>query len=94
MVVAKQSRIRELTSDEIHLVSGGDRKNSYAFQGGAMGGMAGSIFGAAWTGSSIGASRFGFIGAAIGFSAGLGGVLELLCTIMLGHVRSDDAYRS
>ncbi len=72
MVVTKQSRIRELTSEEIHLVSGGDLTDSYAFQGGAMGGMAGSIFGSAWTGSTIGASRFGLIGAAIGFSAGLG----------------------
>ncbi len=72
MVVAKQSRIRELTSDEIHLVSGGDLMDSYAFQGGAMGGMAGSIFGSAWTGSTIGASRFGLIGAALGFSFGLG----------------------
>ena len=72
MVVAKQSRIRELTSNEIHLVSGGDRMDSYAFEGGAMGGMAGSIFGAAWTGSTIGASRYGLIGAALGFSFGLG----------------------
>ena len=72
MVVAKQSRIRELNSNEIHLVSGGALMDSYAFQGGAMGGMAGSIFGSAFTGSAIGASRFGFIGAAIGFSAGLG----------------------
>ena len=72
MVVAKKSRIRELTSDEIQLVSGGGLLDSYAFEGGAMGGMAGSIFGSAWTGSSIGASRFGLIGAAIGFSAGLG----------------------
>jgi hypothetical protein len=72
MVVAKQSRIRELTSNEIHLVSGGDLTDSYAFQGGAMGGMAGSIFGSAWTGSTLGASRFGLIGAAIGFSFGLG----------------------
>ena len=72
MVGAKQSGIRELTSNEIHLVSGGDWKDSYAFQGGAMGGMASSIFGSAWTGSAIGASRFGLIGAAIGFSFGLG----------------------
>ncbi len=72
MVVAKQSRIRELTSNEIHLVSGGDLLDSYAFQGGAMGGMAGSIFGSAWTGSAMGASRFGLIGAALGFSFGLG----------------------
>ncbi len=72
MVVAKQSRIRELTSDEIDLVSGGDLTDSYAFQGGAMGAMACSIFGSAWTGSSIGASRFGLIGAALGFSFGLG----------------------
>jgi hypothetical protein len=72
MVVAKQSGIRELTSNEIHLVSGGDLTDSYAFQGGAMGGMAGSIFGSAWTGTSMGASRFGLIGAALGFSAGLG----------------------
>ncbi len=72
MVVTKQSRIRELTSDEIHLVSGGDLMDSYAFQGGAMGGMAGSIFGSAWTGTSMGASRFGLIGAALGFSFGLG----------------------
>ncbi len=72
MVGAKQSRIRELTSNEIHLVSGGKLMDSYAFQGGAMGAMAGSIFGSAWTGSSIGASRFGLIGAALGFSFGLG----------------------
>jgi hypothetical protein len=72
MVVAKQSGIRELTSNEIHMVSGGDLTDSYAFQGGAMGGMAGSIFGSAWTGTSMGASRFGLIGAALGFSAGLG----------------------
>ncbi len=72
MVVAKQNRIRELTSNEIHLVSGGDLLDSYAFQGGAMGGMAGSIFGSAWTGSTMGASRFGLIGAALGFSFGLG----------------------
>lgn len=72
MVVTKQSRIRELTSNEIHLVSGGDLMDSYAFQGGAMGGMAGSIFGSAWTGSTMGASRFGLIGAALGFSFGLG----------------------
>ncbi len=72
MVLAKQSGIRELTSDEIHLVSGGDLMDSYAFQGGAMGGMAGSIFGSAFTGSSMGASRFGLIGAALGFSFGLG----------------------
>ena len=72
MVVAKQSRIRELTSNEFHLVSGGDRMDSYAFEGGAMGGMAGSIFGAAFTGSSMGASRFGLIGAALGFSFGMG----------------------
>jgi hypothetical protein len=72
MVHAKQSGIRELTPDEIHMVSGGDLMDSYAFRGGAVGGMAGSIFGSAFTGSAIGASRFGLIGAAIGFSAGLG----------------------
>jgi hypothetical protein len=72
MVIAKRSGIRELTPDEIHLVSGGGLMDSYAFQGGAMGDMAGSIFGSAFTGCSIGASRFGLIGAAIGFSAGLG----------------------
>ena len=72
MVLAKQSGIRELTPDEIHLVSGGRLTDSYAFQGGAMGGIAGSIFGSAFTGSSIGASRFGLIGAALGFSFGLG----------------------
>ena len=72
MVVAKQSRIRELTSNEIHLVSGGDLMDSYAFEGGAMGGIAGSIFGSAFTGSAMGASRFGLIGAALGFSFGLG----------------------
>ncbi len=72
MVVAKQSGIRELTSNEIHLVSGGDLTDSYAFEGGALGGMAGSIVGSAFTGSSMGASRFGLIGAALGFSFGLG----------------------
>lgn len=72
MVIAKQSGIRELTPDEIHLVSGGDFMDSYAFRGGAVGGLVGSILGSAFTGSSIGASRLGFIGAAIGFSAGLG----------------------
>jgi hypothetical protein len=49
MVIAKHSGIRELTPDEIHLVSGGGLMDSYAFQGGAMGGMAGSIFGSAVT---------------------------------------------
>ncbi len=72
MVVSNESGIRELTSDEIHLVSGGLVRESYAFRGGAAGGMAGSIFGAAFTGSSLGATRYGLIGAALGFSFGLG----------------------
>jgi hypothetical protein len=72
MVLTKQSGIRELTPDEIHLVSGGDLMDSYAFEGGAVGGMLGSIIGSAFTGSSMGASRFGLVGAALGFSFGLG----------------------
>ena len=66
------SGIRQLTSGEIGLVSGGDLMDSHAFRGGAVGGMLGSIFGSAFTGSSIGASRGGLIGAALGFSFGLG----------------------
>ena len=72
MVISEESGIRELTSDEIHLVGGGSVTDSYAIRGGAAGGMLGSIFGAGFTGSSIGASRFGLIGAALGFSFGFG----------------------
>ena len=72
MVLNKQSGIRELTLDEIHLVSGGGALDSYAFQGGAAGGMAGSVFGAAFTGTVGGATSYGIIGAALGFSFGLG----------------------
>ena len=72
MVLSKHSGIRELTPDEINLVSGGNVMDSYAFRGGAAGGMMGSIFGAAFTGSAAGASGYGMIGAALGFSFGLG----------------------
>ena len=72
MVIGKQNGFRELTPDEIHQVSGGLLRDSYAFQGGAAGGLLGSVFGAGLTGSSAGASSYGLIGAALGFSFGLG----------------------
>ena len=72
MVENKEIGFRELTCEEIQLVSGGDWMDSPAFRGGAVGGMLGSILGAGLTGSSAGASSYGLIGAALGFSAGLG----------------------
>jgi hypothetical protein len=66
MVVSEQNGFRELTTTEIELVSGGDLMDSYAFRGGAIGGMLGSIFGAGFTGSSAGAGGYGAIGAALG----------------------------
>ncbi len=72
MVDNKAMGIRELSCDEIQLVSGGDWMDSTAFRGGAIGGMLGSILGAGLTGSSAGAGSYGAIGAALGFSFGLG----------------------
>ncbi len=72
MVLTKESGIWELTGDEIHRVSGGGVLDSYAFQGGAGGGILGTVFGAGLTGSSAGATAYGLIGVALGFSFGLG----------------------
>ena len=72
MVDKAESGIRDLTPDEMRLVSGGDILDSAAFRGATFGGVVGSIIGAAVTGSSAGASGYGIIGAALGFSAGLG----------------------
>ncbi|MEO0438832.1 MAG: hypothetical protein AAF098_18220 [Pseudomonadota bacterium] len=58
----------ELTLSEVEKVSGG-----FSVMDGFNWGLAlGTVGGAVWTGSSIGATRYGIIGGALGFSAGLG----------------------
>ncbi|MGF1736910.1 hypothetical protein [Photobacterium satsumensis] len=59
--------MRELNMNEIQQVNGGN-----ALEGFNWGAAIGTVGGAVWTGSSIGATRGGIIGGAIGFSAGLG----------------------
>lgn len=62
------SPLDELSLSEVEKVSGG-----FSVLDGFNWGLAlGTVGGAVWTGSSIGATRFGIIGGALGFSAGLG----------------------
>ncbi len=63
--------VRELTPDEIEQVHGGGFWRA-ASDGFGAGGMLGTVGGAALTGTAIGATRWGFVGAAVGFAAGAG----------------------
>ncbi|ARO69652.1 hypothetical protein B9J09_03395 [Xylella fastidiosa subsp. pauca] len=61
--------IRELSTSEIMQVDGADLGPINGFETGSV---IGTVIGYAATGTVAGASRFGLIGGAIGFSAGLG----------------------
>jgi len=61
------SIMRELNVNEIKEVNGGD-----ALTGFNWGVALGTVGGAVITGASIGATRFGIVGGALGFAAGAG----------------------